>query len=92
MGGGAKTNGATARESTPDDDSEKMKQEPKRQSPPDFATIRRLYPRSYKPWSDEEDGQLRQELETGKTVAEIARLHRGQQNALKLRIKHIESL
>ena len=68
-----------------------MKEEPKRQRPPDLAKIRRRYPRSYKPWSKEEDGQLKQEVNYGKTVAEIAKVHERQQSAVKSRIKHLEN-
>ena len=68
-----------------------MNEEPKMQMPPDLAKIRRRYPRSYKAWSVDEDGQLKHELDSGQTIAAISKLHERQQSAVKSRMKHLEN-
>ncbi len=68
-----------------------MKEEPKRQKPPDFANIRARYPRAYKSWDDKEDQRLREETAAGKSLYEISKRHKRQQSAVKSRIKHLEN-
>lgn len=69
-----------------------MKAEPKRQKPPDFAKIRKRYPRAYKAWDSDEDKELRQELDSSLPLIEIAHRHKRPQSAIKSRIKYLENL
>ena len=62
----------------------------RRRVPPRIAAIRAEHPRAYEKWNENEDDWLRRELDAGIAVAEIAKLHKRQQSAVKSRIKHLE--
>jgi hypothetical protein len=50
---------------------------------------RPLDKRSYQPWSPEEDGRLRRELDRGMGVAEIAESHKRNEGAIRSRLKKL---
>ena len=49
-----------------------------------------LYPRAYRPWTFEEDEQLRRECADGLTIREIAQRHERRPGGISSRIKHLE--
>ena len=64
----------------------------RRQKPPSKVEIKAVHPRAYEKWSEKEDDWLRRELDAGIDVAEIAKLHKRQQSAIKSRMKQMKNL
>ncbi|HWB53638.1 MAG TPA: hypothetical protein VG722_05575 [Tepidisphaeraceae bacterium] len=59
---------------------------PKRKSSYTLAEKRQRYSRAYEKWTDKEDGQLRQLLRSGTTVARIAGILQRNRGAIRSRI------
>lgn len=51
--------------------------------------IRFKHPRAYEPWSDDEDDRLRQMVEDGQSIREMARFLERRDSAIRRRIKKL---
>jgi hypothetical protein len=52
--------------------------------------VSEIYPRAYKPWTFQEDEDLRREYADGLTIREIALRHERREGGISSRIKHLE--
>ena len=67
----------------------RLSQDPPPQNPPRFAEIRQKHPRAYLPWEAAEDEKLKQLLQSGHTIAQIANQLQRQPSAIRTRIEKL---
>jgi DNA-binding CsgD family transcriptional regulator len=54
-----------------------------------LTQVRRDYPHAYMPWTEEEEKQLVELFREGKSLAQIARIHKRKRGAIRTRLKKL---